>query len=103
MVAQRAAYNNKCLIALYNRERGAQASADTSVDAVNHGIAFAELVSYIEEAHNDNLVPPVFYLSDLVNLYGERLEQLGTSVTGRIHSGRRVTKPSCSEGVGQGG
>ena len=39
------------------------------MDAVNHGIAFAELVSHIEDARMDNLVAPIFKLSDLVSLY----------------------------------
>ena len=55
-------------------------------DTVNHGIAFAELVSYIEDSRMDNLVAPVFKLKDFVSLYSTRLNQLGTHVTGRIHS-----------------
>ncbi len=53
---------------------------------MNHGIAFAELVSYIEDACTDDVIAPVFKLKDLVNLYSTRLKQLGTNVTGRIHS-----------------
>ena len=34
----------------------------------------------------DSLVAPMFKLTDLVNLYRTRLEQLGTPVTGRVHS-----------------
>ena len=34
----------------------------------------------------DNMVAPVFKLTDLVILYSARLEQLGTHVTGRVHS-----------------
>ena len=34
----------------------------------------------------DNMVAPVLKLTDLVNLYSTRLEQLGTHVTGRVHS-----------------
>ena len=34
----------------------------------------------------DSLVAPVFKLMDLENLYCTRLEQLGTHMTGRIHS-----------------
>lgn len=43
-------------------------------------------LSHIEEVRMDSLVAPVFKLTDLVNLYSTRLEQLGTHVTGRIHS-----------------
>ena len=53
---------------------------------MNHGIAFAELISYIEDACMDDLVAPVFKLKDLVNLYSTRLEQLGTDVKGLVHS-----------------
>ncbi len=56
------------------------------VDTVNQGIAFAELVSYIEDSRMDDLVAPVFKLTDLVNLYSTRLKQLGTDVIGHIHS-----------------
>ena len=87
MVAQDAEYHVKCLVSLYNRARGTETySAESDVDAVNHGIAFAELVSYIEDARMDNLVAPIFKLSDLVSLYSNRLKQLGTEVAGRIHS-----------------
>ena len=61
-------------------------SAESDVDAVNHGIAFAELVPCIEDARMDNLVAPIFKLSDLVSLYSNRLKQLGTEVAGSIHS-----------------
>ena len=86
MVAQDAEYHVKCLVSLYNRARGTEKySAESDADAVNHGIAFAELVSYIEDARMDNLVAPIFKLSDLVSLYSNRLKQLGTEVAGRIH------------------
>ncbi len=34
----------------------------------------------------DSLIAPVFKLADLVILYQTRLEQLGTNITGCIHS-----------------
>ncbi|KAG0694558.1 hypothetical protein GWK47_027185 [Chionoecetes opilio] len=34
----------------------------------------------------ESLVAPIFKLSDLVDLYTTRLEQLGTDVAGRVHS-----------------
>ena len=48
----------------------------SSDDDVNHGIGFAELVSYIEEKRMDTLIAPVFKLTDLLNLYSTQLEQL---------------------------
>ncbi|KAJ8396338.1 hypothetical protein AAFF_G00019150 [Aldrovandia affinis] len=55
-------------------------------DDINHGIALGELVSYIDDARMDALVAPVFKLVDLTRLYTTRLEQLGTVLTGRVHS-----------------
>ena len=40
----------------------------------------------------DNMVAPVFKLTDLVNLYCTRLEQLGRDVTGRVHSTKLKTR-----------
>ena len=68
LIAQDSQYHLQCLVALCNRAREAKTSKKSDIHAVNHGIAFAKLVSYIEEAHKDNLVPPVFKLADLVNL-----------------------------------
>lgn len=34
----------------------------------------------------DHIVAPVFKLTDLVNLYSTRMEQLGTHTTGHVHS-----------------
>ncbi len=47
---------------------------ESDVHMVNEGIAFAELVSYIEDSRTDTLVAPVFKLTDLVNLYSTRLK-----------------------------
>ena len=58
----------------------------SNVDHVNHSIAFAGLISYIEEVRKESLVAPVFKLSDLVGLYTSKLQQLGTHATGRVHS-----------------
>jgi len=86
LIAQDAQYHVQCLVSLYNRARGTKGSEESDADTVNHGIAFAELVSYIEDARMDDLVAPIFKLTDLVNLYITRLKQLGTEVVGRIHS-----------------
>ncbi len=40
----------KCLVSLYNKAGGTKLNEDPDQDDVNHGIALAELVSYIEEA-----------------------------------------------------
>ena len=44
----------KCLASLYNKAIGMQLNEDPDEDDINHGIALAELVSYIEEARMDS-------------------------------------------------
>ena len=51
---------------------------------MNHGLAIAELVFYIEETRMDTSVTLIFKLGDLVTLYRTRLEQLGSNVVGRV-------------------
>ena len=86
LIAQEAKYHVKCLTSLYNKARDTKMNKDPDEDDINHGIALAELVAYIEEARMDSAVAPVFKLTDLVTLYNTRLEQLGTVLTGRVHS-----------------
>ena len=90
MVALEAKYHTKCLANLYNRARAATESAiaDTGVDVRVSGIAFAELVTFMEENRREEGIVPTFKLSDLARMYKARLEQLGVSVEGRIHSTR---------------
>jgi len=88
LIAQKAKYHLLCLVSLYNKARNAKEDAEEDSEAVNHGLAFAGLVSYIEESRLDEAIAPVFKLSDLLSMYQARLEQLGTATTGRIHSTR---------------
>ena len=53
-----------------------------------HGIAFAELVVFLEDMSSDEDSAAVFRLGDLAKLYKDRLEQLGVTVDSRIHSTR---------------
>ena len=54
-----------------------------------HGIAFSELVVFIEQTTISNRKSiPVFKLSELNKIYCKRLEELGMVVTTRIHSTR---------------
>ena len=73
LIAQDAQYHVQCLVSLYNWARETKISDSFDVDTVNQGIAFAELVSYIEDSRMDDLFAPVFKLTDLVNLYSTRL------------------------------
>ena len=68
LIAQDAMYHLRYLVSLYNRARETKAASDSNPEALNHGIAFAELVSYIEDALTDTEVAPIFKLADLVSL-----------------------------------
>ena len=53
-----------------------------------HGIAFAELVVFLEDMSGDEDSAAVFRLSDLAKLYKDRLEQLESLwIAGFIASG----------------
>ncbi|KAG0693362.1 hypothetical protein GWK47_027539 [Chionoecetes opilio] len=82
----RGKYHRNCLRALYNKIRPA-ALKDEDADRL-HGIAFAELVVFMEDMHADEDNAPVFKLLDVASLYKTRLEQLGATVTNRIHTTR---------------
>ena len=86
MVAIEAKYHRNCLRALYNNIRPS-ALKDEDEDHL-HGIAFAELVVFMEDMNADEANAPVFKLSDVANLYKTRLEQVGAMVTNRIHTTR---------------
>lgn len=86
LIAQDAMYHLRCLVSLYNWARETKAASDSDPDALNHGIIFAELVSYIEDVQTNTEVAPIFKLADLVSLYATRLKQLGTNEESHIHS-----------------
>lgn len=88
LIALEAKYHHKCLAALYNRARSARSHAVEDSNANLHGIAFAELVAYIEDFRSESSIAPVFKLADLAEMYKARLEQLGAAIDGRIHTSR---------------
>ena len=91
MVALEAKYHTKCLVGLYNRARKTKAEGHKGTDEKEliSGIAFAELVMYIEETRQlDEEIAPVFKLSDLAQLYMSRMEQLGVKLDVRVHTTR---------------
>ena len=51
MIAIKAKYHSKCLAALYNKARSAKQVCIESDDSHLHGIAFAELVAFMEDFH----------------------------------------------------
>ena len=88
MIALEAKYHRRCLVNLYNRARALEPTiSDRSCDAHLHGIAFAELVAFMEDFRKEDIAP-VFKLADLALMYKMRLEQLGVDVGGRIHTSR---------------
>lgn len=87
LIALEAKYHSQCLVSLYNRARQVKPSIEPDdTCTLNHGIALAELVTYIEDARADNEVAPVFKLADLIKMYSARVKQLGTSLDGRVNS-----------------
>jgi len=91
MVAQDAKYHRNCLVNLYNRVRkNKKMSGKSSNDEqAIEGLAFAQLVVFIEEALTDNETAPVFKLAELAQLYASRMEQmLGVKYDRRVHMTR---------------
>ena len=78
MIALEAKYHRNCLSSLYNKHR--QFCTSITADEGNthlHGIAFAELISYLEDVYAEADISPVFKLIDLAKLYQLGLKQLG--------------------------
>ena len=88
MIAIDAMYHAKCLAALYNKVNRKQFGDDfDNTEKQLHGIALAELVAFIEEAYLDSENEiPLFKLADLVKMYSSRLQQLGVTINGCVHS-----------------
>ncbi|CAC5399642.1 unnamed protein product [Mytilus coruscus] len=91
LVAQEAKYHAKCLLDLY-RKASRVANDDESEGGtqtrIRHGIALAELASFIEESRSEDNVAPVFNMSDLSKMYGNRLEKMEAEQESRVHSTR---------------
>ena len=91
MVALEAKYHTKCLTNLYYRASMVQREQEGNKNSDNMlcGIAFAELVTYIDESRlKDSTTAPVFKLADLSKLYSSRLDQLGIKQESRVQSTR---------------
>ena len=76
-IAIEAKYHAMCLVALYNDvcklEIKSKSEEEKSMSSL-HGIAFASLVSYLEEHRDSGETAPVFKLADLGSLYSEKLQ-----------------------------
>jgi len=88
LIAQEAKYHLNCLTSFYYKAESLQKEikTDSKLSQAN-GIALAEIVSLIEEAHSvsDNSVP-VFKLSDLVKMYSARVNHNEQALSPQINS-----------------
>ena len=79
MIAQEAKYHANCLLDMYYRATKAEKGVNDN-DSHFKGAALAELIYYInDEIENNN--HKIFRLKDLVNLYTQRLNDLGVLTT----------------------
>ena len=90
LVALEARYHAKCLVALYNKAKRAEsankASDSSRHERMCHAIVLADIVSYTEDCKCDQYVAPVFPMPEIVNMYADRLKQLGIDHLSTIHS-----------------
>ena len=101
MIAIEAKYHHFGLVSLYNKARQATSkSNDEDGDSCLHGIAFAQLVAYLEDTKSDESTAPVFKLTDIAKLYKIRLEQLGLTVDNRIHTTRLKNRLLSEKDIG---
>uniref|UniRef100_UPI00358E7FAB uncharacterized protein isoform X1 n=2 Tax=Myxine glutinosa TaxID=7769 RepID=UPI00358E7FAB len=96
MIAIEAKYHHHCLRSLYNRARQAAPNGIDGDDSCLHGIAFAELVAFLEDMNSNEDSAPVFKLIDIAQLYKVRLDQLGLTVEKRIHTTRLKNSAFCT-------
>ncbi|WAQ98989.1 hypothetical protein MAR_023362 [Mya arenaria] len=90
MVATEAEYHANCLTSLYKQHaQFLEQSHESNSDGNIHGIVFAELLAYIDEARCDE-ERPSFRLANLVQLYNNRMEELG--VKDSVHATRLKDK-----------
>ena len=87
MIAIEAKYHHDCLHRLYNRGRKVVHKSNDEDDSCLHGIAFAELVAFLEGTNSDDSAA-VFKLTDIAQMYKTRVEQLGGIVATCIHTTR---------------
>ena len=79
MFAVDAEYHTSCLANLYTDARRMEAKEEVTVsDGHLHGVALAELLSYMEEARYENNSTMIFKLSDLVFIVFKQAEAAGS-------------------------
>jgi hypothetical protein len=87
LVALETKYHTNCLVKLYNTNiRNIEEDREEKTDGIAHGLALVELIGYIQDVKSSDISrAPIFKLADL-QLYTERIKELGVGVAGRIHS-----------------
>ena len=95
MIAIDAVHRKNCLTSFYNRYRShQQLSVYSPCHIASEALAFAEVVSYIEEYDQPGgEANYVFKLSKITALYLKHLHALGGSSTERVHSTRLANRP----------
>ncbi|CAC5388314.1 unnamed protein product [Mytilus coruscus] len=103
LVSQEAKYHAKCLLDLY-RKASRVAYDDESEGGrqtrISHEIALAELVSFIEESRSEDNIEPVFKMSDLSKMYGNRLEKMGAKQESRAYKQGRENLLAFKDDIG---
>ena len=80
LVAQEAKYHAVCLALLYQKGK-LKSSCYSHEDDTSQSVALAELIEYIEDYKLKSNTAPIFN-----RLYATRLEQMGVSPSGTLHS-----------------
>ena len=92
-IAIGAEYYSQCSVSLYNRDRDKTSTSHDDCDTnTAKRTAFAELISYIQAALEEEDTSPVFQLSVLKKLCVDRVDRLGEDSV--IHSTRLKEKNS---------
>ena len=73
--------------ALYNKATPSAKDPKTADEDRLHGIAFAELVAFMEDINSDDFAP-TFKLVDMAQLYKVRLEEMSVKLDKRVHTTR---------------
>ena len=88
LIAQNTMYHCVCLNKLYKTASSLQLDGHfTDRERKLHGIAFGEIISFIEEiVINATDTIPAFKLSDLIKLYDAHLKDLGITLETKTHN-----------------
>ena len=62
--------------------------SDIESNNMSQGIAFAELISFLEECRDNPELASVFTLAELVQMYSNRLQELGVELSSKVNATR---------------